>query len=101
MQELVKREVHHVRHSTTYAGFVRDFFGQIRLQDYIDRHPKGYDGPMKQKNARPNKRQAELLRLAGCDPRYYTVVRDLINTMMIRDRRDGTVHVLDKRTCSL
>lgn len=54
-----------------------------------------------QKNASPNKRQAELIRQAGCDPRYYTVIRDLINTMMIRDRRDGTVHVLDKRTCSL
>lgn len=51
---------------------------------------------MAQKNAAPDKRQAALMKSHGYDPRYFTVIRDLNFTMFIKDRRDGTVHIIDK-----
>lgn len=52
---------------------------------------------MAQKNAAPTKLQAELLKRHGLDPRYYTVMRELNYTMFIKDRRDGTVKIIDKK----
>ena len=51
---------------------------------------------MKHKNAAPNKQQAALLRARGLDPRYYTIMRELNFTLFIKDRRDGTVKIIDK-----
>lgn len=50
-----------------------------------------------QKNATPNKEQAEIIRRAGLNPVYYTVVRNLNNSMIIRDRRDGSVQIIEKK----
>ena len=52
---------------------------------------------MKQKNVAPNKQQAALLRAHGLDPRYYTIMRELNFTLFIKDRRDGTVKIIDKQ----
>ena len=52
---------------------------------------------MAQKNAAPDKRQAALIKARGLDPRYYTVMRELNYTLFIRDRRDGTVKIIDKQ----
>lgn len=51
---------------------------------------------MAQKNTAPNKLQADLLRRRGLDPKYYTVMRELNYTLFIKDRRDGTVKIIDK-----
>lgn len=51
---------------------------------------------MVQKNAAPNKQQAALIRARGLDPRYYTVMRELNYSIFLKDRRDGTVKIIDK-----
>lgn len=52
---------------------------------------------MAQKNAAPDKRQAEIIRARGYDPRFFAVIRELNYTMFIKDRRDGTVKIIDKK----
>ena len=32
----------------------------------------------------------------GLDPRYFTVMRELNYSLFIKDRRDGTVKIIDK-----
>lgn len=50
-----------------------------------------------QKKASPNKQQAEFIRRAGLDPIYFTVVKELNHSMIICDRRDKNVQMIDKR----
>lgn len=49
------------------------------------------------KKASPNKQQAEFIRRAGLDPIYFTVMRELNNSMIICDRRDKSIQIIDKR----
>lgn len=51
---------------------------------------------MAQKNAAPDKRQAQIIKNHGLDPRYYTVVRELNFSLFIQDRRDKTIKIIDK-----
>lgn len=51
---------------------------------------------MAQKNAAPDKRQAALIWAHGLDPRYYTVMRELNYSVFLKDRRDGSVKIIDK-----
>lgn len=53
---------------------------------------------MAQKNAAPDKRQRALIRAHGLDPKYYTVMRELNYSMFLRDRRDGIVKLIDKKS---
>ena len=52
---------------------------------------------MAQKNAAPDKRQAQIIKSRGLDPRYYTVMRELNYSMFLKDRRSGTVRIIDKK----
>lgn len=52
---------------------------------------------MVQKNVVPTKRQAEILQRRGMDPKNYTVIRTLNFSFFVRDKRDGSVRIIDKR----
>lgn len=49
-----------------------------------------------QKNATPNKAQAEALKRAGLAPIAWVVVRDLPHSLIVRNRVTGEFKVLDK-----
>ena len=51
---------------------------------------------MKQKNATPSSEQAETLRNNGLNRLEWTVVRDLNNSMIVRNRFTGEFKVIDK-----
>lgn len=52
---------------------------------------------MAQKNATPTRQQAEFIRRSGRDPLYYTVIRDLPNSLIVMDRLTKTVEIVEKR----
>lgn len=52
---------------------------------------------MAQKNAAPNKLQAEQMRLNGLDPRCFTVIKELNRSMIIKNRFTKEVKMIDKR----
>lgn len=51
---------------------------------------------MAQKNATPSKAQAEIIRRNDLDPRYFTVIKDLNHSMIIKNRFTGEVKLIDK-----
>lgn len=51
---------------------------------------------MAQKNATPNKAQAEALKRAGLAPIAWVVVRELPHSLIVRNRVTGEFKVLDK-----
>lgn len=51
---------------------------------------------MKQKNATPSREQAETLRKNGLNRLEWTVVNDLNNSMIVRNRFTGEFKVIDK-----
>lgn len=51
---------------------------------------------MAQKNATPSKEQAEIIQQHGLLRYEWTVVKDLTNTMIVRNRETGEFKVLDK-----
>ena len=51
---------------------------------------------MKQKNATPSREQAEILRKNGLNRMEWTVVKDLNNSMIVRNRFTGEFKVIDK-----
>ena len=55
---------------------------------------------MAQKNATPTRQQAEYIRRSGRDPLYYTVVRELPNSLIVIDRMTQTVEIITKRGCT-
>lgn len=52
---------------------------------------------MAQMNATPNKRQAELIRRHGLEPKNYAVMKELNYSIYLRDRRNGMIKILDIR----
>lgn len=51
---------------------------------------------MAQKNATPNKAQAEALKRAGLAPIAWVVVRELHKSMIVRHRITGEVKLVEK-----
>lgn len=51
---------------------------------------------MAQKNATPSKAQAETLQQHGLLRHEWTVVKELTNSMIVRNRESGEFRVLDK-----
>lgn len=51
---------------------------------------------MAQKNASPNKAQAEIIRRNGLNKLAWVVIRELNHTLIVRHRITGEVKVLDK-----
>lgn len=51
---------------------------------------------MAQKNATPTRQQAEYIRRSGRDPLYYTVIRELPNSLIVIDRMTQTVEIITK-----
>lgn len=51
---------------------------------------------MAQKNATPSKAQAEVIRRNGLQPHFYTVVKDLQFSMIIKHRVTGEFKVIGK-----
>lgn len=52
---------------------------------------------MAQKNATPTCQQAEFIRRSGRDPLYYTVIRELLHSLIVMDRRDKSVDIVTKQ----
>lgn len=51
---------------------------------------------MAQKNATPNKSQAEIIQRNGLNKLTWVVIRELNNSMIVRHRITGEIKVLDK-----
>lgn len=51
---------------------------------------------MAQKNATPSKAQAEVLKRNGLQPLTWTVVKELTNSMIVRNRITGEFKVINK-----
>ena len=51
---------------------------------------------MAQKNATPNKSQAEIIQRNGLNKLTWTVIRELNNSLIVRHRITGEVKVIDK-----
>lgn len=51
---------------------------------------------MAQKNATPNKSQAEIIQRNGLNKLTWVVIRELNNSMIVRHRITGEVKVIDK-----
>ena len=51
---------------------------------------------MAQKNATPNREQAAILRRNGLDPHYWTIVKELHLTLIVRNRVTYEVKLVNK-----
>lgn len=51
---------------------------------------------MAQKNATPTKEQQAALCKAGKDWRYFSVIRDLPHSLIVRDKRSNEVSIVEK-----
>lgn len=52
---------------------------------------------MAQKNATPTKEQQELLKAHGLNPLFWTIVKDLMDSVIVRNRLSGEFKLLSKR----
>lgn len=51
---------------------------------------------MPKKNTFPSKRQADIIKANGLNPLFWTVVKELPNSMIIRNRGTGEFEVIEK-----
>lgn len=51
---------------------------------------------MAQKNATPSKKQTEIIKRNGLNAQCWTVVKELSNSMIVRNRITGEFKVIDK-----
>ncbi len=47
-----------------------------------------------QKNATPNKSQQEVLRRRGLNPLYFVIVKDMANSMIVKNRDTGEFQII-------